>query len=267
MMKKYWRIAKMALEEHLVYRLNIFLWRFRNVVFLFSLIVFWQAVFAGKGEIFGYQKQQLFTYVIGASILKALVFSSRVADLAGMIKSGEVVHKFLLKPWQVIGVFFSRDLAVKLTDIFFTLAEAFVLIKLMRLPVYWPEERETIWLFSLSCFLAIFLFFFLSFLLSLTAFWVDNVWAPRWLFGAIFLNFFAGAFFPLDILPRPLFQLINLTPFPYLVYFPLKIYLGQLKRGEIYQGMFLLSFWLVFFVLFTRWAWQKGLKNYSPWGG
>lgn len=266
-MRQYFLIFKLTLMEYFVYRLNFILWRFRNVIFILSLIFFWRAIYRGQQEVFGYQQEQMLTYIIGISVLRAIIFGSRTADLAGMIKSGELVNKFLIRPWSIIKVFFFRDLAAKLLDIFFGILELFLIIWLLKIPFYWPPAWPSLFLFIASCLLALLLYFFLSFLLSLIAFWVDNVWAPRWLFGVIFLEFMSGAFFPLDVLPSPLLKLIYLTPFPYLLYFPLKIYLAQVGFFGFSKVFLLMFFWLLIVVLLVDKLWKKGLKIYSTYGG
>jgi ABC-2 type transport system permease protein len=115
--------------------------------------------------------------------------------------------------------------------------------------------------------LAFFLYFFLSFFLSSVAFWTEEIWATRWLFGIIFLEFLAGAFFPIDVLPLGLQRIIYLTPFPYLVFFPLKVWLEQLSSGLIGQSLVVCGFWVVVFYWLARWLWQKGAKNYGAYGG
>lgn len=253
--------------EYFVYRLNFFLWRFRNVVFLLSLIFFWQAVYQQRGEIFGYHQNQMLTYVVGMAVLRAIIFGTRTADLAGMIKSGELVGRFLLRPWNVTQAFFFRDLAPKLLDITFGLAELFLLIKIFHLPLFISSSYLNLLSFFLAMVVSFLLYFFLSLSFSLIAFWVDNVWAPRWLFGVIFLEFMSGVFFPLDVLPSGLVKIINLTPFPYLLYFPLKIYLGQVDFSEARRILLIMLAWLIIIVLLVKELWRRGLKVYSSYGG
>jgi len=266
-MKKYWLIFKLTLMEYFVYRLNFLLWQFRNVVSFLALFFFWQAVYSGRQEIFGYQREQMLSYIVGVSVLRGIVFGSRTADLAGMIRSGDLVNRFLLRPWSIVKAFFCRDLAAKFLDIIFITLEIYLISRLMRVELFLPKSWGMIILFVIACLLSTLLYFFISFLLSTIAFWVDNVWAPRWLFGIIFLEFMSGAFFPLDVLPSFVLKIINLTPFPYLIYFPLKIGLGQLAFGKIASVLMIMVFWLILAVLLTGSVWRKGLKSYSAYGG
>ncbi len=265
-MKKYFRVIKISFMEYFVYRLNFFLWRFRSIVTFLTLIFFWQAVYGARNEVFGYQRSQMLTYVVGMSILRGIILTSRTADLSGMILNGDLVSKYLLRPWNVVTAWFLRDLSAKGLNFGFVVVEVVLLIRILNLPFYTPEKWQTFPLFLASIILAFLLYFLISFFLSITAFWTDNVWAPRWLFSAIFLEFMAGTLFPLDVLPSGVYDFIHFTPFPYLVYLPLNIYLEKVSLFTAGYQLFILLFWLILFQQVTFWAWKKGLKIYTAYG-
>lgn len=175
--------------------------------------------------------------------------------------------KLILRPINMFSFWFSRDLADKSLNLFFTLLEISLMLVIFKFPFYFPQKLETVGLFLLMAFIAIFLYYFINFTLSIVAFWTEEIWATRWLFGIIFLEFFAGAFFPIDVLPMWLQKVIYLTPFPYLVFFPLKIWLEQLSRMMIIRAILVCSVWLVTFNWLARFLWQKGAKNYGAYGG
>lgn len=266
-MGKFWHIFRLSLMEYFVYRVNFFLWRFRSIVSFLTLIFFWQAVYGVKDNVFGYTEAQMLTYIVGIAVLRAVILGGRVADLAGLIKDGGIINKFLLRPWDVIKVWFVRDLASKALNLVLVIVEVFFIIRILNLSFYIPQNLIYLGLFIISCLLSLPLYFLLDFMLSLIAFWVDNVWAPRWLFGVIFLQFLSGRFFPLDVLPEFAFNLVRLTPFPYLIYFPLKIYLEQVSLWQAGRIIGLLIVWLVVIYFAAKKMWHKGLKQYTAYGG
>ena len=265
-MKKYLQLAKITLEEYLVYRLNFLLWRFRSLVQFLSLYFFWLAIYGQRTEFLGYQKGQIFSYLVGVAILRSLVMGSRSADLAGQIRSGELT-KILQKPINIFSFWASRDLVDKLLNLFFILIELSLVVKIFGLPFYWPQRPETVLVFLVVLILAVFLYFFLSLTISMTGFWTEEIWATRWLLGIVLLEFLAGAFFPLDVLPAGLVKVINFTPFPYLLYFPIKIWLEQLPAIAGAKVILICSLWLVFFYWLAHFLWRKGVKNYGAYGG
>lgn len=265
-MKKYLQIIKITFEEYFEYRLNFILWRFRNLISLFVLLSFWLSIY-GQREIFlGYQKSQIVAYVLGISFLKSIVIASRSIDLGGQIKSGQLT-KLLIQPINLFNFWFSRDFADKTMNMFFMVFEIIFMIKVFNLPFFLPDNFLTYLIFLLLVILAAWLYFYLSFFLSCLAFWTDDVWATRFLFGFIFLEFFSGALFPIDVLPKRLVQIIQLTPFPYLIFYPLKFWLGQISLDIIYKTILIEIFWLFLFKQIATVLWGRGSKDYGAYGG
>jgi len=265
-MKKYFKILQLTLQEYFVYRLNFILWRFRSFLSFITLLIFWEAIYGSRTTIFGYQKSQMIAYVLGIALLRGIVLGSRSIDMAGQIKSGELTA-IILRPLNIFKFWLAKDLADKILNTLFTFLEIFVAIKLFNLPFYLPQQPLTYLVFLIVVILALFLYFFVSFAISTTAFWTDDTWATRWLFGIVFVDFLSGTYFPLDILPKAFVRLINLTPFPYLVYFPIKIWNEQIPNFEILKIISICFLWLIFFYLVAIIIWRKGAKNYGAYGG
>ena len=231
-----------------------------------ALFFFWLAIYGQKQEFLGYQKSQMLAYVVGIVFLKSVVLGTRSADLAGQIRSGELT-RLILRPVGMLSYWFVRDLADKCLNLFFSILEIVIVLYFFKFPFYLPENLQTyFWFISLTI-LALLLHFFLSFFISSVAFWTEEIWATRWLIGIIFLEFFAGAFFPIDVLPKTLVSLIYLTPFPYLVFFPLKIWLEQLSTSMMIKAIVVCFCWMIGFYGLARFLWKKGVKNYGAYGG
>lgn len=151
----------------------------------------------------GYDKAQMMAYIIGIAILKNFVLGTKSADLAGQIRGGELSGT-LVKPWKMLGYWLSRDLAEKFIGVVFSILEIFLVIKLFNITFYLPQEPSTYLLFSLFILLSALTYFLISMILSVSGFWTEDVWATRWLFGIIFLEFMSGSLFPIDVLPKRL---------------------------------------------------------------
>jgi ABC-2 type transport system permease protein len=265
-MKKYLQVAKLTLEEYLVYRLNFVLWRFRSLVFFLSLFFFWLAVYGNRGEFLGYEKSQMLTYVVGIAFLRGLVLGSRTADVGEQVRSGNL-SKLLVKPMGMFKYLMSIDVTDKVLNVLFTIVEVGLILLIFRFPFYIPENLVTLVLFLVLVGVATMLFFFLSVSLSTAAFWTEEIWATRWLFGVVLLEFLAGAFFPIDVLPEILQRIIYWTPFPYLVFFPMKVWLEQLSGLEVVRAIGICGLWAVGFWWLAKFLWQKGARNYGAYGG
>lgn len=265
-MKKYFQVIKLTLEDYFVYRLNFFLWRFRSFIFFLSLFFFWLAIYGTKEKFSDYTKAQMLTYVVGVAFLRGVVLGSRSVDLAGQIRTGEATQ-WLLRPLDIFKFWFSKDAVDKSLNLFFTILEIILVLWLFKFPFWFPKDPLSYFWFAVTTFLALLLYFYLNFFFSTTAFWIDQIWAVRWLFMIILLEFSSGAFFPLDVLPGWVFKTASLTPFPYLVFFPLKIWLGQVSGVETIKVLAVLVSWLAIFKTLAEKTWQRGLRSYSAYGG
>ena len=62
-------------------------------------------------------------------------------------------------------------------------------------------------------------------------------------------------------------QVLNYTPFPYLLFFPVSIYLGQTTGEALVRGLVIQACWLAIAYGLARFVWSRGIKKYSAVGG
>ncbi len=263
-MSKYAKLIQTTWQQYFVYRVNFLAWRVRNIVYLLSFYFLWMAAFQNKTELFGYNLPKILGYIFAAQILRSIVLGSRTADLAGEINSGRL-SICLVRPISVLKYWFSQDIADKILNLLCLIIELSLVFFLLKPPFFFQTNLPILILFCLSVFLGIILYFYIDFLLGLIGFWSPETWAPRFLFIWI-IQLISGSIFPLDILPKKILSLTNLSPFTYLIFFPIKVYLGEISNLKILSGILICSFWIIFFYVFLKFVWQKGLKNYSSEG-
>lgn len=258
-------VFKISWEQMLIYRLNFILWRIRTVLqFLFTYFIWW-SVFATQNEVFGYSQSTILTYVLMVTMIRAIVLSSRANDIINKINDGSISN-FLLKPIGLFKFFIAQDFADKLLNTFFMIIEVSLIILFFKPVIFLQPNLVYIVFFIISLFLAAVLWFQINMVIGLMAFWVENSWSQLFLL-MIFIEGLGGGLFPLDILPKYIFTFLMLTPFPYLVYFPAKIYLGGFspEQNSFYFLIFLC--WVLFLFFFMKLVLKKGLKHYSSEGG
>lgn len=263
-MKKYLVVIKNTWGEIVIYRLNFVMWRLRTILQLLTLYFFWLAIMPQKGMFLGYTQKLMLTYILGTSLIQSLVLSSRSFAVGDEINSGNLSN-LLLRPINYFLYWFAKDIADKAANIGLSIVELTILFFLLQPPLFIQTNFFYIAFCLIATILAVILYFFFNFLLGLIGFWSPEVWAPRFIFF-ILLGFFAGGLFPLDILPKPIFTIFQMSPFPYLLYFPLKIYLGQLKIVEIYTGLGVSLLWVILMYGALKFVWTKGLRTYTAYG-
>jgi ABC-2 type transport system permease protein len=129
-----------------------------------------------------------------------------------------------------------------------------------------PANGMVLIVFPISLVLTALLQFFISYGMAMLAFWLLEI--STFIFILFAFEYLAsGHLFPLDILPPMLKHVLNLTPFPYEMYFPISIYLGKSAGLDMWRGLAIQSLWVFGAYLFARWMWQRGIKKYSAFGG
>ncbi len=265
-MKKYLRIFSISWQNSFVYRLNFVMWRMRMVVQLLAVYFLWVAVLGQRGGAFTYTTSQLLTYILGGSIIRSFVFSSRSIDAQGEIATGDL-NNYLTKPLNYFSNWFARDLSDKLLNLIFVIIEVGLLIFLLRPPLFLQTNLVTLLTFIAASLLAMVLYFYFSFLVSMTTFWIteENGWPQRFLIFML-IEFFAGGLFPLDILPAQIYQVIQFLPTTYFLNAPMQIYLGRATGSNLALTFTVMIFWLVVLSWLANWTFKKGLKIYGAYG-
>ncbi len=263
-MRKYWFVFSIYWQEGLSRRASFLMERFRALVVLISFYYFWSALLKHRTSFVGYDRTQMITYVLGMNVLRSIVFATRTEEIASEINHGRL-SGYLLKPVNFMLYTLFRDLSEKSINLVSSIIEVFGLILLFHVKLQWPQDTQTWFLFITSIIGATWLYFILSFMTGCWGFWTSESWGPRFLLE-LFLEFTAGAFFPLDVLPKLAQKIIMSFPSPYLVFFPLQIFLGKLNSTQIINGFLTQGFWILAISGMARWVWLKGMQNYSAVG-
>ncbi len=266
-MKKYLSIFRISFAQEFAYRVNFIIWRVRNVLQILLVFFLWSTVFTNpQTELFGYNRDKILTYVFGIFILRALVLSSRAVDIAGEISRGDLTN-YLLKPINYIKYWFTRDISSKALNMSFATVEIVILYFFLRPTFFIQTGPLQIFLFLASVIFAIIMFFGLLVIVNFVSFWFpEGGWASQFLIIVIFTEFLSGAVFPIDILPKAIQSVLYALPFPYLMFFPLQVYLGKLSMGTILQGLFISGIWTVVMIIAMNQIWARGIKRYSAVG-
>lgn len=252
-------------EQILTYRISFIIWRLRSVTHILTLYFLWVAVLPQNTHFRVYGKEHILTYILGTSFIASLVASSQSNRLGAEINDG-TISSYLLRPLNYFLYWFFLDLGDKSMNTVFALVEISTLILILHPPLFWQPDFRILLLAFIALLLAIILYFLFSLLLGFIGFWSPEVWGPRFIFSQL-LVFFAGGLFPLDLLPKNIFTFLQFLPFTYLLFFPVKIYLGQLPYPQILFGLFVSSLWIILLYFLLQFIWQKGLKAYTAQGG
>ncbi len=264
-MRKYLVAYSISLQETLQRRSTLIMDRVGGFAVRLSLYSFWSALLGDKSSFLGYTRPQMLTYVLAINVLRSLVFTGRGWQLVGEISNGKI-SSYLVRPISYHAYALSLDLAQKTVHVVSAFFEVALLAACIRGRLFLPSNPVTWILFSCSALLASLIFFFMEFLVSSLAFWTSESGGPLFCFE-LFLQFAAGAFFPLDVLPDALRRALAATPFPYLVYFPARIFLEKVTAAEAARVLVSEAAWLAVFVAAASSVWRAGVRSYAAEGG
>ena len=268
-MKKYLYVISIGIQNTLVYRANFLFRSLFGLIPLFATISLWRTIYAGQADgagVAGYTLAEMVSYYLVVTIVDA--FTAVAEDdwqIAGDIKEG-TISQFLLKPLDYLGYRLCLYGAGRLIFTACAVLPVTGFILLLRDYFVWPADAVTYVWFGLSLVLTGLLQFLMSYTMALLAFWVQEV--STFIFMLYALEYIAGGhLFPLDILPPLVAKALYFTPFPYLLYFPVNIYLGRATGPSLLQGMLIQLAWVVVAYFMARLVWTRGIKRYSAVGG
>jgi ABC-2 type transport system permease protein len=234
--------------------------RFRNLTFLLLLYYVWLNLSRMTGRFAMYSAEELTTYVFLAHLLRAIIFGAQ-ARLAALEINDGTFSTYLVKPVVHFWFVFWRELAQKTIYFIAAMFELVAFVLLTKAHFVWQNNPKFLFFFVLAIVGAMFLYFLLTYLVSLLAFWSREAMGPRFLFEW-FMEFSSGAFFPLDILSKNFLLAFQFLPFAYIIFFPLKIYLGKWSAGEMASGIGLQLIFIIVFAMLVLLAWKRGLRRY-----
>lgn len=265
-MKKYWTVFNLSFQNEFVYRLNFVLWRFRNVLRVTMTYFLWNSVFSSNTVAFGYNKDQMISYVFMVLIVNSFVMSAPSNDnIGGEIGSGDLSN-YLVKPLSYLRYWLTRDWASKLLNMLFAVGEFLILYLILRPQITFASSPIMIILGLVMVLFGSLIYFFVTKLAVFVSFWTpENTWSLMFMF-LVFYEILSGGIFPLDVLPQAMYQVLQWTPFPYMVYFPLAVLVGKISLEQATRIFLQSVFWLFASILLVAVQWKKGMKVYQASG-
>ncbi len=267
-MGKYLQVLRIGIQNTLVYRVNFLFRAAVGLVPLTGTLYLWEAVYAGKGgtQVGGYALSQMISYYLLVTLVDA--FTAVAEDdwqVAADIKDGNI-SQFLVRPIHYLAYRFWLYLSGRAVYTAVALVPVGLFLFCMREHLVAPSSGLAAAAFVASVGMAAMLQFLIACTMALLAFWVLDV--STFIFIQFALEYIAsGHLFPIDILPGWLAGALMLTPYPYLLHFPVAVYLGRVDGGELGRGMAMQAAWVAIAFVLLRTVWARGVRRYSAVGG
>ena len=257
-MKKYLKISINQSLISMQYRFNVITKFLIYLISFFITYFLWINIYKSSNtEIIGnYTKNQMIVYILIVSFMHYIYEFSSINRLGNLVYNGSLSF-LLIKPINfVLEEFFyyiGNRIAILLSFIgIITIAKLFGYIQYYILTV-------------ILILLLFIMYFYLVYFISTFGFWIIETWPLIGLFNGIFY-ILSGSFFPLDLLPKWIFNILKYNPFGIVGYGLTKALQSSLTVKEIYLYIFYTIIWSIsfrfLFILFLK----KGFKTYEGMG-
>ena len=253
------RTLLLAHYAHMLeYRAEIFLWALSNSLPIILMGVWIQASSEGNFE---FTPQQFARYFFSVFIVRQLTTIWVIWEFEREIVEGKLSLR-LLQPLDPVWHHVARHLAEKMTRI--PLIALFCGLFFVLYPdAAWIPQVSNIFLGLIAIALAFILRFAIQYTFAMLAFWTERASAIQQ-FWFLFYVFLSGTIAPLEVFPDAVRQIVEWTPFPYMMYFPAILLMGL--PVDFSRSILIMFGWTIIFIVLNRWLWRKGLKQYSGMG-
>lgn len=245
------------------YRAEIIIWMLAGAVPLIMMAVWIAKAEAGGGSTGGFTPQEFAAYFLAAWLTQQFTVAWVAWELDQQIRLGHLSPK-LLRPLDPIWEFAAghyTERIVRLPFVLLVLGAGLLLVPGARLT---PDAGHAV-AYAGCAVLAFMIRFLMAYCTGLLTFWFDQATAIDE-FYYIVAAFPTGAFAPLEFYPPLARAAIEWTPFPYLIYYPVRVLTGAASGSEIARVAGVQVLWALGFVA-LRWVlWRQGLKRYGAVG-
>jgi ABC-2 type transport system permease protein len=265
-LEKYRAIFSTGLQNTFVYRWNFLLRSFFALIPLFATVFVWRSIYKGtSGEIAGYDFGEMIFYFLVILLVDNMISPTEDEwQIAAEIREGQL-SSLLLKPFDFLTYRSCLFIGSRLVYTTVTLLPLLAVFWWYREYLHWPTHGATWGFFVISLVMAGAIQFLIAYTLAMLAFWILEISTVVFILYS-FEYFLSGRLFPLDAVPGIAGAVLRLLPFPYELYFPVAVLMEKVQGPQLWQGLLIQGFWVLFCFLLAKTLWSMGLRRYEAVG-
>ncbi len=265
-LSKWGATIRVSWTKYLAYKLNFILLVIGPVlVFFFIRYNLWASIYSLEGitSLQGYDFASMLAYQVWVMIIGFLGQGYNGRNLAEDIRLGRI-SSYLLYPFSFWRFHAGNFVAFQMIQLLVSAVTLAAVVSQGWVPFNNAADLRAI-LIGFGFTLGVGFFWFqMNFIIGILSFWLEETWVLR-IMVVIVSQFFSGALMPLEIFPDWLRSGLNYTPFPYLTYVPVKLFMGE-YQGSLSLALAILAFWTGVLLFLGRWLWRKWISNYTAAG-
>jgi len=260
LLRQLWTFTAVSYAEMMEYRAEVLLWVLSSIMPFVMMGVWMKASVGAPGQL-GLGPTGFARYFLCVFLIRQVTLVWVIYDVEHHVVQGTLSPR-LLQPIDPFWRFFCDHLGERLARLPFLVLLTAFFFGLYPAAFWVPEWRAAV--LATVCLLAAFLLrFIMQYAFAMIAFWSERASAIEdlWFFMYLFLS---GYLAPLTLFPESVRRVAEWTPFPYLIYMPAQLLMGQ--PTPVARGLAVSAIWAVLFYAIYRVLWRAGLKRYSGMG-
>lgn len=250
------RIFLLQFERVFQYRSMIFVWFLVSLFHPLIYLMFWKGR-AGAVS-FGDVSTYYLLFIIAGGFFVHVEGDARYDMVQGNLSL------YLMKPFSYLRTKFFSELPWRLIQGFFGLVTLSLLVVIGHIPlsiVLTVENMVTALMIAVGGYLIMFL---LKMIVLILALWMEDIGGLQQ-FVEMLIIIFAGFVMPIRYFPPFAAAAAHLTPFPYMLYYPVIAFQGQLPI-PVFQLLIAQAVWLILLYVVYQRLWTQGIRKYSAVG-
>jgi len=269
-LNKYRHVFLVGLQGNLIYRWNFLIRAGFSAFHLIVVFILWGAVYSGQTTIGGFDVAQTMTYFIALMVIQFFISAlNEDYQIAEEIRNG-LINQFLLKPINYFIYRLTIFGSARLVSGLLAIVPLLVALPFVYNHIVLPAGPGELWRLEIgvpALAMSALLQFTIAFCFGLLTFWFLEIQSFIMLSYAV-ETLLAGQVFPLDLLPRPLYEISQYLPYFYQMYFPVAIFTGRINDpAAALRGLGVQFVWVILLLLISRVLWLRGLRRHTAVGG
>ncbi len=258
---------KNEFQANMAYRMNVIIRMFSYIIAVFIQISIWHALFNGAHETSTQMGtidiNEMVTYVVISTAISLFIRNEVILQMETKIKSGEIAMD-LIKPTNLKLMIFSNSLGGSAFKLIFQFIPLIIVGYLfLNLTIPTPEN---VVLFIITLINAVIIYFLLTYIVGLLAFWYMAIWHLERFLGDL-ISLFAGAIVPLWFFPKVLLDISAVLPFHLIYFTPISIYLGKITVSDSIYLILQQFIWITVLILLEKVVWKNAVNKLVVQGG
>lgn len=262
-MMRFVRIFFLSFQNVYQYRSQIFIWFLISLLHPLVYLLFWSGSVPLEGRGAG-EQAMISAYYLLLIVAGGLLFVHVETDAYEDIQRGQL-SLYLLKPFSYLKFKWVDELPWRLIQGAFGAVSLLVIFVFNRDVLAFSPGFERFGISVLSVVLGYTSMFLFKMIILLTALWVTDIGGVQQ-FVEMILIVFSGIIMPIDLFPEGLAQYVVLTPFPYMIYYPIQSFLTGTHTRELVRIIGIQMFWVFFLYGVYRIVWHFGNRRFSAVG-